>query len=369
MPTTVLHLTTLHRGDDSRMVLKMARSTARRYPTTVLATPPFLSDPSLTFIQIPYYASLWKRLVFVHPRVLRHCLRLRPAIVHVHAPEALPIAWLLSFFGTEVIYDVYENMGKQLSGKTVNNQWLFRKVFGWFDRIARKQFRFIFAEDAYLASYPDLRKPFEIIHNFPDIPQLPQPANERDLSFFYLGQLSKARCLDVMILAAGMLRQQYPDFRWHIFGKPGFDLAGWEDIHQLPGFSEVKDNLLFHGQVSAPEAYAVGKTCLAGIALLRPVGDFPDSYPTKIFEYMGLGLPIITSAFPLYQSVVETHACGFCLKPDDAEKLSETLRFFIENPAIRQEMGERGIAAVHAQYNWATEEQKLFRLYETLPGR
>lgn len=366
MRRTVLHLTTLHRGDDSRMVLKMARSTARRYPTTVLATPPFLPDPSLTFVPIPYNASLLKRLMFVHPRVLLHCLRIRPGIVHVHAPEALPIAWLLFLLGTDVIYDVYENMGKQLAGKTVNNQWLFRKVFGWFDRIARKNFRLIFAEDAYLASYPDLKKPFEIIHNFPDLSQLPAPETGAAVSFFYLGQLSKARCLDVMIRAAALLKQDYPDFRWHIFGKPGFDLSGWDDVYRLDGFEEVRENLIFYGQVSAPDAYAVGKACLAGIALLRPVGDFPDSYPGKIFEYMGMGLPVITSAFPLYRSVVDTHQCGFCLDPEDAEGLYEALRFFIEHPEARRETGQRGLDAVRRHYNWAAEEQKLFRLYETL---
>ena len=43
----------------------------------------------------------------------------------------------------------------------------------------------------------------------------------------------------------------------------------------------------------------------AGLALLKPVGDYPDSYTTKLFEYMALGLPVITSDFPLYRDVVE----------------------------------------------------------------
>ncbi|OZI08936.1 group 1 glycosyl transferase [Siphonobacter sp. BAB-5385] len=369
MKPNVLHLSTLHRGDDSRMVLKMAVSTALRYPTTVLATPPLNSNTSITFLPIPYESSLLKRLLFVHPQVLWHSLRVRADIVHVHAPEALPIALLNQWLGSKVIFDAYENMAKQLDGKQINNGRLFRWFFRLFDRIARRKFYFIFAEDSYLESYTDVQKPSIVLHNFPDLSLFPSSAPSTTggpPAFFYLGQISKARCLDVMIEASRLLRKEYPDFRWHIFGKPGFDLRSFEEIEQLPGYEEVKENLIFHGHTPAPEAYRTGAGCLGGVALLRPIGDFPGSYPSKIFEYMALGLPVVTSNFPLYQSVVEENECGFCIDPTDAEQLYESLKILIEQPAVRTQMGERGKRAVRQRYNWAYEQQRLLDFYERI---
>ncbi|MDR6196213.1 glycosyltransferase [Siphonobacter sp. SORGH_AS_0500] len=365
MKSKVLHLSTLHRGDDSRMILKMAFTTALRYRTLALVTQQCLPNADLEYHFLPYHSSLIKRLGLVHPLALWKSLRLRPDIVHVHAPEALPIALVHHWLGATVIFDVYENMGKQLKGKQVNNNLLFRSFFKLFDHIARKKFHFIFAEDSYRESYSDLAKSSVVIHNFPDLTSIPVgQAHPKEPAFFYLGQLSKARCLDVMIEAAGLLRKDYPTFRWHIFGKVGFDLSSMEEVEQMPGYAQVKENLIFYGYTPAREAYQKGAKCLAGIALLKPIGDFEGSYPTKIFEYMALGLPVITSNFPLYQSVVEHHSCGHCVNPTDAGALYESLKFFIENPNERTQMGERGKTAVQKHYNWAGEQQKLLAFYE-----
>ncbi|MFT4031439.1 MAG: glycosyltransferase [Siphonobacter sp.] len=365
----VLHLSSLHRGDDSRMVMKMAFATAKQYPTTVIATRVKARHPSIQYKLVPFYASLWKRLLFVHLRVLWISLRARPRLVHVHAPELLPIAYLLHVLGAVVIYDVYENMPRQLAVKQINNGWLYRATFTCFDRLARRLFYFIFAEDSYLESYQNLRKTYAVIHNFPDLSTIPvytKPADSVHPSFFYLGQISKARCIDVMIQASVLLKKQYPDFRWHIFGQVAFDLTSFHEIEALPGYEEVKDHFIFHGYTPALQAYPVAAESLAGVALIRPIGDFPGSYPTKIFEYMALGLPVITSDFPLYQAVVEQHQCGFCLNPTDVQSLYTHLVYLIEHPSERNQMGLNGKKAVREGYNWAAEEQKLQAFYQKI---
>ncbi len=365
MKSKVLHLSTLHRGDDSRMILKMAFSTALQYQTMAFVTLHSCSHPSIDYHLLPYQPSLLKRLLFVHPLAFWKSLRLKPNLVHVHAPEALPIALVHYWRGATVIFDVYEDMGKQLKGKQVNNNAWFRGFFRLFDRIARRKFHFIFAEDSYQQSYPDLKKSGVVIHNFPDLTSIPNAhINSEKTDFFYLGQLSKARCLDVMIEAAVLLRKDYPNFRWHIFGKIGFDLTSMEEVEQMRGYEEVKENLIFYGYVPATEAYLKGAECLAGIALLKPIGDFEGSYPTKIFEYMALGLPVITSDFPLYRSVVEKNNCGFCIDPTHAFLLYERMKQIIESPTLRRQMGQNGKAAVQKDYNWANEQQKLFNFYE-----
>lgn len=373
----VLHLSALHGGHDTRVVYREGFSLAKRYRLTMLLT---RTDPTvhaaIQFMAIPHQPRLWKRLCFVHPRLFWRALRVEARILHIHDAELIPIGLLLRLLGREVIYDVHENLHRQLVAKKRNNALLFRAFFRLFDQLAQRYFHLIFAENSYPADYQNLRKPHAVVLNYPSLPLLDpfrrqsgqETATGTAPEFFYIGQLSLARCLDVLIDALARLKPHYPDFRMHLFGPLGFDVFEPATLKQLTGYKSVKDNLLFYGATDARKAFPYAARCVAGLALLRSVGDFPDSYPTKLFEYMALELPVITSDFPLYRAVVETHACGFCLDPTDADALFQTLKFLVENPATARRMGENGRKAVEEEYNWDTEEEKLFRFYEQVVG-
>ena len=111
-------------------------------------------------------------------------------------------------------------------------------------------------------------------------------------------------------------------------------------------------------------AFPYANRATAGLALLKPIGDYPESYTTKLFEYMALGLPVITSNFPLYQEIVEHHKCGFCVSPYDPIEVAQMLIYLIENPDEARIMGERGRQAVEQYYNWSSEASKLIDFYK-----
>jgi glycosyltransferase involved in cell wall biosynthesis len=79
-----------------------------------------------------------------------------------------------------------------------------------------------------------------------------------------------------------------------------------------------------------------------------------------------LGLPVITSNFPLYRAVVEKSECGFCIDPSDPVALAERLKLLIDYPMVAEQMGKRGRRAAETTYNWKSEEPKLLNLYELL---
>jgi glycosyltransferase involved in cell wall biosynthesis len=123
----------------------------------------------------------------------------------------------------------------------------------------------------------------------------------------------------------------------------------------------VKDSLIFYSYQPQEEAFKYTNDALAGIALLKPVGDYADSYPTKLFDYMALGLPVITSDLPLLRTVVEPAKCGFCVSPYDAEALAIRMIWCIEHPEDLRKMGENGRKAIVEKYHW--EEEKLLEIY------
>jgi len=326
--------------------------------------------PAIEFIRLPFFRRVIWRAVITGPYILLRCLWLRPLVVHIYVPELIPVAFIFRLLGAAVIYEVQENLIKKIHLKRINRGYLLERAFRWFDNLARRHFYLIFTEHSYLNTYPDLGKPHAVIYNYPLLsfmepfrrPYQPDPVQP---VFFYIGWLSFERAFDTLVAGLALLKLTYPTFIMHLFGRRTFSDA---DLKKLPAFDRVTSNLRFHGYADQRDAFPHATHATVGLALLKPVGDYPDSYTTKLFEYMALGLPVITSDFPLYRDVVERHQCGFCLSPYDPAQLAATLTYLIEHPDEACLMGKRGRLAVEQSYNWTTEAVKLLNFY-ALIGR
>jgi len=365
----ILLVSTAHPATDPRIVFKQCPTLAEQYDVTCALPGVDASDlAGVRFWRLPYFRRVWWRVLLVSPLVLVRGLWLRPAIVQIFVPELIPLALVFRLFGIQIIYEVQENLYKKLHLKTLNRGVVLERAFRWFDRLARRYFYLIFTDHGYLDTYPDLAKPYTIIYNYPLLPffepfrQTYKPDKTKP-SFILIGLLSEARAFDTLIAALNLLRPIYPAFIVHLFGRKAFT-DEW--MRSLPGFADVESNLRFYGYTDQREALPCAANATAGLALLKPVGDYPDSYPTKLFEYMALGLPVITSDFLLYRDVVERHGCGLCISPNDPKAVAHALQYLIENSAEARVMGERGCRATETQYNWTTEAAKLVQFYRTI---
>jgi len=207
-----------------------------------------------------------------------------------------------------------------------------------------------------------------VVHNYAALPfldSLPAPSLPlTDRPFFiYSGVISLERSFDTLVAALALLIKTYPDVQVHLFGSSQLSTR---EMEALPHFKTVQPHLIFYGYKDQRIALAQANKAIAGLALLKPVGDYPDSYTTKLFEYLALRIPVVTSDFSLYKQVVEAHDCGFCISPYDAPALAEKLLWLIQNPDERQIMGERGREAVKNKYNWQSEERILLSYYRSI---
>ncbi|MBD2699626.1 glycosyltransferase [Spirosoma sp. BT702] len=365
----VLHISTAHQPQDPRIVFKQCQTLADEYEV-FCALPN--ADPSVApdihFIRLPYYRRVIWRILITCPLILLRCLPLRPKLVHIYVPEFVPFAYAFRLLGAQIIYEVQENLHKKMHLKTINKGRFLQKAFLWFDHLARQNFYLIFTEHGYLSTYSQLAKPHVVIYNFPLLSFLepfrrPYGPNPTHPSFFYIGWLSFERAIDTLIKGAALLKVSHPNVAVHLFGQCIFTA---ELLEAIPDYAAVRDSIHFYGYTDQRLAFPKSAGATAGLALLKPVGDYPESYPTKLFEYMALGLPVVTSDFPLYQDVVERHRCGFCISPYEPQQLADALTYLIEHPDEAQNMGERGQRAVEEHYNWRTEAEKLLLFYKRI---
>ena len=89
-------------------------------------------------------------------------------------------------------------------------------------------------------------------------------------------------------------------------------------------------NLVFHGYQSMRNAWKICNQCDVGLAILDPKDNYMESYPTKLFEYLICGLPIVTSNFELYRNLVERYNVGFCVNPYNVDEISNSLREIVD---------------------------------------
>lgn len=364
----VLHVSTAHRPNDPRIAYRVIPTLFPHYEI-IAALPNAMQGWSneARYVRLPYFRWVLVRLLLSHPFVLWYALRVRPALLHLYDPELLPVARLIQrLLAIPVVYEVHENLHKKIGGKRAWQGSYLTRPFRYFDQLARRHFYLIFTEHAYLDTYTRLAKPYAVIYNYPLLSFLEpfrftyQP-NRQHPEFFYVGGLSFERALDVLVAGFARLAERYAAFTVHLFGPRQFTPA---QLEALPGYARVRENLRFYGYTDQRDALPHAACATAGLALLKPIGDYPESYTTKMFEYMALGLPVVTSDFALYRDVVERHDCGFCIPPDDPVRLVESLTYLIEHPDEARAMGERGRRAVERTYNWSSEAQKLLGFYQ-----
>ena len=287
----------------------------------------------------------------------------KPDLVQLHDPELLPLGYLLMRSGVHVVFDMHENLPKEILTKP----WVSPPARKVVSRLARagqlavtRRMPTIFAENSYVRDFPSTA-PSAVVLNFPLVDALLAISEPRHPTFTvgYIGGISTERGAPVVLDAVFRLRAAGQSVEAKLVGPVAAEPAVVDRID-----AGVRAGWLqSYGRLKPEDGWREMARCHVGVAVLQPSGNFVDSYPTKLFEYMALGLPVVVSDFPLWRGVVESAACGLVVPPDDPAAVATAIATLQADPTLRAEMGRRGKAAVESQYRWETEFGKLRKLY------
>jgi len=64
--------------------------------------------------------------------------------------------------------------------------------------------------------------------------------------------------------------------------------------------------------------------------------------PGKLFEYMAMQIPIVATSVGEPSHVVSEAKCGILVPPEDSYAMAEAMKYLVQNPEIRYEMGVKG---------------------------
>jgi len=118
----------------------------------------------------------------------------------------------------------------------------------------------------------------------------------------------------------------------------------------------LEDYVLWAGWVEHRKLYEYIKCSSIGLIPHYTSKHVNTTIPNKIFDYMGFGLPIISSdAIPM-KRILEEEKCGITFKSSNAEDFANAVIHVYNNIS---DYKNNGIAAIKNKYNWDKDEKRL----------
>ncbi len=366
----ICHFSSVHTTIDTRVFYRECVSLAKQHEVTLIA----IGNKSgrmngVNVIGLPKPKGRISRILFFTRKVYQLAKQTDTDIYHFHDPELIPYAILLKRQGKKVVYDIHENVTESMKAKDwLPLKWLFISVYLLFDNWAAKHMEMILAEESYVQvyknRYPD--KTVEVIRNFasPDMMETYATTTRSNLSphIFYMGSIDHLYCIRPMIESIWELK------------KRGFQttliLVGWlnpkleEEIHGWPFWNEIKDQVSFRGYLDIKDGYRISMECMMGFSFVSNNKNVKESIPRKLYEYMQVGLPVISSGHPLYRKVVEENGIGICVQDASAAAIADAVEQLLHDPERLNTFAVNGIIAGKKKYNWQDEEQRLLAFYK-----
>ena len=367
--TRVCHLTSVHQPDDVRIFIKECCSLSAAGFETHLVVPETESclKNGVAIHAIPQknHGRLW-RMTAMSWKIYICAKSLHADIYHIHDPELLPYGILLKASGKKIIYDVHEDVPRDIESKHWIPTWLRRPVSSIFEQVenicARQLTAVVTATPHIGRRFARINPSTITVNNYPIRGEL--HASDRSVGFSadvrpyvcYAGGIDDIRGAREMISAISRT-----DIQLLLAGSFSSNDLKCE-VMSLPGWKQVE----FVGQVSRPELAVALNQSFAGLILYHPETNHINAQPNKIFEYMSAGIPIIVSDFPLWRALVERIGCGICVDPFDVQAIADAITKLAANREQARAMGERGLLSVTQHYNWESEQSALINLYSRL---
>jgi glycosyltransferase involved in cell wall biosynthesis len=370
----IVHLTSAHPAMDVRIFHKECRSLARAGYEVIQIGNYDLND-TVDGVRLRGLGSSKGRLqrftsgLFA---VCREAFRVDGDLYHVHDPDLLIVGLMLRAAGRRVVYDIHED----LPTKTLLKLYLpkpIRKPLKWIVELVENAAAALMS--GLITATPTLGNRFVLTHNntvvvnnYPILDEFARLANvawkSRDRAVTYVGGISEARGIEEMLAAMDLLPRT--------LGVKLY-LAGWFYVQALMADLATKPQWQYvnwHGGLDRNGLTSLLGRVLAGLVILHPENSFITSQPTKLYEYMASGIPVIASDFPLWRSIIQTANCGILVDPFDIRSIASAIERLIANPDEAEAMGQRGRRIVEECFNWENEEKTLLSFYVSLlPGR
>ncbi|MEZ4828957.1 MAG: hypothetical protein R3C61_22125 [Bacteroidia bacterium] len=364
----ICHLTVLNPVTHTRIYGKIAYSQQRLGHDVFVVgqgtASGYVVKDGVNLISFKTFGRLSFRRVEVQIRILRLALKTRAEVYTIHTPELIPVALILKFVRrAKLIYDVHEDYAANIRfGGNYPGviQSLLASGVRWLEKWVVAQVHAVsFAEDCYggILAEPEekrffLRNKFRMPLIDPEkkviLPPLP--------FMLYSGTIAP----DWGIFETIRLWDE-----WNTISPLYLVVAGHsqqqevlKQIGEKVALSRFPDRFLLVGGGQYVEHTAIVQYiqgCTFGTALYHIKPHIQGKIPTRFYEYMAFGKPLVFTADPFWERFNENYRIGVSVSEKTAASVVYTeINTLIANPEPHRE----------EDYLWSGEEGELRRMMD-----
>jgi glycosyltransferase involved in cell wall biosynthesis len=367
----IIHVTTVHPRDDTRVFKKMCVDLAAEgYRVSLFVTDGLPSEckDSVEIRSLDRRRRIFARLIISHFRVLLAILSNRRAVYHFHDPELLLMTPFLRLCGYTVVLDFHEDTVEQIKEKHYINPSLRKITSVGYSCIQKLVVMVasgvVFATPAIARSVgQNCKTPSITVNNYVKVSEFPGVPSLVDYTrtkhFCYIGLISFDRCISELMDSLSYLDSEY---RLVLAGK--FDSKSVEEFvlgHE--NFSKV----IYHGIVGRREFKMICQSSVCGMLLFKPLGNHVQSQPNKMWEYLVCNTRLVATNFSYWANLLSDFDEFICFSDNSPTSIATAVMDQAEK-AVEDSISDYLECAdrVTKLYSWETELNNLTKFYNRI---
>lgn len=346
-------MSVVHQADDPRVRLRTVGVLSQKFDVRYATRPPGPADTDdHEWVALPGRRSVR------HLRALREAWRGDVGLVSVHDPELIPLGLAVRLLRRiPVVLDVHEHVPSQVRTKP----WLpgllrapLALVAAALLRLAEGRLSITLAEPGYARLFRDEHP---VLPNYPMTDRLP-PLAPASGDVVYVGDVTEARGAAFAIEVVARMRTRH---RLRLIGRCAPPLRA--ELRALAVERGVDLDLT--GFIAHDDAMRAVAVASAGLCPLENQPNYRHSLPTKVLEYLALGVPVVASDLPGTAELVADRPGVQLVVPRDLDAWARAVERAVTDPRWRAE-ATAASDDVRAHFTWPA--QRLLETYTAVWG-
>lgn len=330
-----------------------------------------LSRKCRSIVDYLFDYTLFALMISLH--MLRHPARYQ--LIHINnMPDFLVFAaWLPRLLGRPVIHDIHDLMPELYAERFASGEkhWVVRVIKvqeRWAGKFATAVLTVEERLKDILSGRGIPKEQIQVLMNLPDErifrPRQHRPSRLADAPFVmvYHGTLARRLGLDIAIEAMARLRVQMPRVELRIIGA-GEERERLLDLRDTLGLADVVT--FSDGYVPVEQIPAMIDDADVGLIPLRISGGTDVMLPTKLLEYVSIGIPCIVPRTGTIARYFDAEMVEF-FEAENADSLASAILRLYRNPERRERLAEAATDRFGKIYCWSAHKRLYTNLVERL---
>jgi glycosyltransferase involved in cell wall biosynthesis len=182
----------------------------------------------------------------------------------------------------------------------------------------------------------------------------------------FIGTFGKWHGAEKLAVAFNALLDGHPDLAGRVRLLMIGDGEGLPATRRIIEEGAYADRAVFVGRVPQAEGpgYLAACDVLVSPHVPNPDGSRFFGSPTKLFEYMAMGRPMVASRLEQIGEVVEDGVTALLVQPGDTDALAAAMARLIRDPALGRRLGMASRAAAVERHTWRQHTARILERLE-----